>query len=578
MPGTHADPAFMAKLARRTHMNENSMVAFAGAIAGLAGIFILFHLFRAGGRRYGYNRKVETKPSFLVGISREARGVFLRKVPTLPSAGHMVIILLYLAINVIVTFTNNDNNNFNLHANIAARTGWMAIGNLLIVVFLALKNTPLAFLTAWSYERLNVLHRVSGYTTICFVIVHASSYSSYFATQHRLSRLTEIDEVYGMVAGVSFLILGIAGGLIRRWWYELFYYIHVAFWMLAIIMTGLHQPELSKKIIYVTCVAAGIWVLDRLVRLARLIINSANNSVSLTPLPNGGTRVTLTKPPIRASAGQHCFLWVPRIRCAEMHPFTIAAADPVEFVVASHDGFTRALHQHAQDHPGEPLKASVEGAYGAFPDPMTHDKVVLVAGGSGASFAFGVALDMLKKMGSEDKKSIQFVWMIRHQSYSSWFGEHLKTLQSDSHISVQVYVTRRESSAMATAKTSSTPETSSRSLSIISDPEKIEMHKLTIPPNSGSVDLEKMSPTSLDDSPSSPTSSINPFPTAIVAYKRPDVPQLIRTAVEKTSKDERVLIMGCGPESLMTAVRNTTVDCIRRDGPSVELHCEQFGW
>ena len=40
-----------------------------------------------------------------------------------------------------------------------------------ITVFLALKNTPLAILTAYSYERLNSLHRIAGYTTLVYTIL-----------------------------------------------------------------------------------------------------------------------------------------------------------------------------------------------------------------------------------------------------------------------------------------------------------------------------------------------------------------------------------------------------------------------
>ena len=63
-----------------------------------------------------------------------------------------------------------------------------------------------------------------------------------------------------------------------------------------------------------------------------------------------------------------------------------------------------------------------------------------------------------------------------------------------------------------------------------------------------------------------------------ISYTRPDVADLVRSSIEATAADKRVLVMGCGPEGLMKCVRDTTASCIRSDGPSVELHCEQFGW
>lgn len=288
------------------------------------------------------------------------------------------------------------------------------MANLVIVVIFGLKNTPLAPVLARSYEGLNVLHRVAGYTTLVLVVIHASLYSSYFAGQGRPERLLERNDIFGIVAGLAFLILAFAGGVIRRWSYELFYYIHVGFWIVAIVTTALHQPKIRDKLVYAPIASAAIWGLDRLVRMTRLAVYSINNSATLTPLSNGGTRVTLLKPPMGAVAGEHCFLWIPSIRLCETHPFTIAGKGPLEFVVASYDGFTRDLHKYAVGNPGVSLRASVEGPYGAIPNAASYDKVVLVAGGSGASFTFGMALNMLEKIGDK-KKRIVFVWIVRYE-------------------------------------------------------------------------------------------------------------------------------------------------------------------
>lgn len=269
-------------------------------------------------------------------------------------------------------------------------------------------------MTAWSYERLNVLHQVAGYSTVIHVILHTSCYCSYFVNAGRSSRLLHIEEIFGMAAGVCFFSLAFSGMVIRNWWYELFYYLHISFWIIGIVMVGLHQPEFSKKIIYVTCVCGGIWVIDRLIRMARLAIYSVSNEVTIQPLPNGATRVTLKKPPIGAVSGKHCFLWIPRVRSCETHPFTIAAMDPLEFVITSYDGFTRDLHQYALRHPGVSLKASVDGPYGTFPDAIDCDRMVLVSGGSGASFTFGSALNALKRIPDDKEKKVTFVWIVKN--------------------------------------------------------------------------------------------------------------------------------------------------------------------
>lgn len=318
-------------------------------------------------------------------------------------------------------------------SNIASRSGWcvsptlietvqkpnhilprLAIANLVFVIFFALKNTPLAFLTAWSYERLNCLHRIAGYTAVSHVIIHTSCYSYYFCSMNRCSRLLETSDIFGIVAGSCWALLALAAIFIRRWWYELFYYIHVTLWIVSIVSIGLHQSKFTTKIVIGTVVAGSMWGLDRLIRFVRLMINSTNNTATLTPLPNGGTRVTLAKPPMGAISGKHCFLWIPRIRLFETHPFTIASADPLEFVVVSHNGFTGDLHKYAIDHPGQPLKASIEGPYGTVPDPSAFETVVLVAGGSGASFTFGLAHALLGRVTSSTTRRVVFVWVVKY--------------------------------------------------------------------------------------------------------------------------------------------------------------------
>lgn len=289
----------------------------------------------------------------------------------------------------------------------------MAIANLVVTICLSIKNTPLSYI-AWSYERVNILHQVAGGTTFSFAVLHVSFYTSYFVQQGRSARLLYRDEICGMVAALCLLMLVFSAAVVRNWWYELFYYMHICSWMVGIITLGLHQPEFTKKIIFITLVVAGIWLLDRIVRLSSLAINSVSNEVTLHPLANGGTRVCVKKPPPRVASGKHCFLWIPKVRSFEMHPFTIAAVDPLEFVIASYDGFTGDLHRLASANPGVVLKGSVNGAYGTFPDALEYDTLLFVAGGSGASFTFGVVLNALKRMQPDDERKIIFVWLVKH--------------------------------------------------------------------------------------------------------------------------------------------------------------------
>lgn len=85
-----------------------------------------------------------------------------------------------------------------------------------VVVFLAMKNTPLAILTPYSYERLNGLHRVAGYTTLAHTIVHAVAYTHYFLTTGRPEKFSEAHIIAAIVLGFAVLFTVLAGVFLKR--------------------------------------------------------------------------------------------------------------------------------------------------------------------------------------------------------------------------------------------------------------------------------------------------------------------------------------------------------------------------
>lgn len=103
----------------------------------------------------------------------------------------------------------------------------------------------------------------------------------------------------------------------------------------------------------------------------------------------------------------------------ESHPFTLVSEQPIEFVVRVHDGFTRDLYAKASKNPHDAaatslLRCSVDGAYGRTMDFMEFDRLIFIAGGSGASFTFPIALDIANKCNNLNvSKTIEFIWIVR---------------------------------------------------------------------------------------------------------------------------------------------------------------------
>lgn len=612
-----ADPTLHAKMkmfAERQIANELMMTHFAAGVCGIIALVTMLHLTR---RFYVRTLRGEggAKPTPfwaepLVSVSRIAHSGLLKRLTPFPSISHALLVATYLGINVACSVTDIKLTSYAAYAN---RAGWLASANLIVVIFLALKHTPLAPLSTVSYERLNPLHQLAGFLTILLTILHAILYTVYFMLDGRSSKLREPSDVSGIVAGFAMVLMGAVPLLLKKSRYEVFYVAHITTFVALIFTTAFHQPKTAKKVAIVTAVAGAMWAADRLMRCVRMGINAVNNEVELHPLPDGGTRLLLKKAPARTRAGKHCFLWIPIVRRFQTHPFSVVAVTPAggaEFVIHSRNGFTKALHEYAMANPGTSIRAAADGAYGAFPDPGVEgfDKVVLIAGGSGGSFAFGVAGELLREMEKEQqaaeregrearKTEVDFVWAVRGRENLSWFTEHLRLLKSHSHapnVSVSLHVTRHPHSAFPESDESDST-TSVPAFQFSEKAPECRSIDLAVPTSSLSSQTEASAPIDEDKELGLPLDRMvtgsseeegrgrrgdgdSQHEGHPLRNGRPDVGAIIEAAIASLSAEKRLLVTACGPEELMRVVRATASRGIKRQGPGVSVHCETFGW
>lgn len=192
-----------------------------------------------------------------------------------------------------------------------------------------------------------------------------------------------------------------------------FYIFHVVMYMLILIMVGMHRPDFKTSTIKIIISAACLWFTEHFLRLAKLCWYFFGNRASVTVLPDDTMRVTLKRSIRYCTPGSHGFLWIPAVRMFETHPFTLVSNNPVEFVIRAQDGFTRDLYNTARKEPGKLLLCSMDGGYGKGPD-LVFSSVVLVAGGSGASFTFSIALDLVERASRTDhQQTIDFIWTVK---------------------------------------------------------------------------------------------------------------------------------------------------------------------
>lgn len=303
---------------------------------------------------------------------------------------------------------------------------------------MALKHTPLAPLSGHSYEKLRPLHKIAGYTCILTSVLHGITFLKEAADAEILYYMKTRKDLTGAIAGLAMVIIGCStitwfprrhyeGRSINRSLCAVltrgvaFYIIHLVLFLLILILIGFHRPEFSSKTLIVIILIACMWFTDRALRFIKMTWNFFGNYATLTPMSDGAVRIRLHRS-IRCKPGSHAFLWMPSIRFFESHPFTLVSSEPVEFLIRKYDGYTNDLYKLAHERPGQTVRCSVDGGYGQVPDFMNFDKVVLVSGGSGASFTFAVALDLIKRcIEANVVKSIDFIWTVRYQSTCIWF-------------------------------------------------------------------------------------------------------------------------------------------------------------
>ncbi|KAJ6013726.1 hypothetical protein N7540_008317 [Penicillium herquei] len=535
--------------ALRQHNNEWSNKYFAIAIGAIMVLFAVYHWASVLHTKSGS----KSNPTLTLKY-REVRR-FLSSSTMGLRTDRSILYIIYWAINLILALTNVD---LGEPSYVAKRFGWISIANLVLLVFLALKNTPLAPLTGKSYEKLRPLHKVAGYTCIVSTLLHAIVYLAAWSATGDLESMTERKNYCGAIAGMAMVIIGVSTiTYFMRGYYELFYLLHIVMFILIMITVGMHRPVFSSHTVIIVIFTACLWTLDRIIRGLKVVWNFFGNSATLTALPSNALRVKLSRP-MYASPGSHAFLWVPSIRWVESHPFTLLSSNPSEFVIRVYDGFTRDLYKAAQETPGNSLRCSVDGAYGQVPDFKGFDRAVLIAGGSGASFTFAIALDLINAP-KTSVKAIDFIWIVREKECLEWFAQELKQVEIHPNVNILIHVTRSTDLSGAPYSTDLQSEKVSLDNAVEPSPVQTPTHDL----EKGALEKSTILQASLND----------------IRPGRPDIGKLIADAVVlNSSTEDRIIIGACGPSDLMSTIRQAVHSDIHNDGPSLTLYTEEFEW
>ncbi|KAF3036329.1 hypothetical protein E8E12_006422 [Didymella heteroderae] len=307
------------------------------------------------------------------------------------------------------------------YLHLTKRFGQIGASQLPLHYLLAMRApySPVQWITRLSHEQLKAAHQVLGRIVYLLFTLHAVFYFVFFAMSGFLAkRIKDWDVIFGLITLALFAAISTTAlSFVRRRNYRVFYISHIAIANLIIVPMYLHVSHIRLYIYEIIAVEC-LHLLFRALRLktyqGTLRLLPGTNLVQIRiPLPDKhaaldwapGQHVYLTRPWGSAKQPTYYQQW---LMANKSNPFTIASLPSIDrellLVARTLNGNTRHLaalaQKLAQGGSGLPMlptatgdiaivPLALEGPYGAssrLPDLTDFDKVLLVAGGVGATF------------------------------------------------------------------------------------------------------------------------------------------------------------------------------------------------
>ncbi|KAF3808246.1 Ferric/cupric reductase transmembrane component 2 [Colletotrichum gloeosporioides] len=509
---------------------------------------------------------------------------------TPPPLGRVLILLAYWAVIIYMMAADAVVKDAYFWERIGFRNAWVTIMQMPLVYLLSMKVSVVGLITGTSHERLNWLHRWVARTMFVTATVHGFHFwtewvrADFVETQLKIMPYIK----HGMGAW-GLLVWAFVSGMkpVRGMAYEVFVVQHVLSAVIFIWLVYVHIPVYARQYLWFT---VALICFDRLARwallawqntrprLSRSLSSSSckgmkrlGHEVQVRAVGSSTTVLTIKDVHFSWKAGQHLYLWLPRVGPFEAHPYTIACAhqlpetcicNSIQLVVRSHGGFSRRLHKFAERMAGsggrkDTLTGFVLGPFGAPPRWDMYETMVLISASTGASFTLPILESVVQSRRRICTTRVDFILMARQGEEIEFYTQRLREAMDraqDVGVEVRVHVAiTRSGKAREGEMTTvlySDRDTSSGSSA---------QHRRIASDGSedgggyqekGVMDVEKGGA----GVPLTPRRSGSTMGMVKEYYSRPDLKELIRDPVEAAGGETSVVV--CGGQSLTSSVRN----------------------
>lgn len=333
---------------------------------------------------------------------------------TPPPLGRVLVLLSYWAMIVYFMSWNVVQDDAYFWERIGYRNAWVSIMQLPLIFLLSMKFNIIGFLIGSSHERLNWLHRWVARTMFITATVHGW----HFWTEWVRADFVELELSimplvrYGLGAwGVLLLNVVVGFVPIRRMVYEVWLIQHILSSITMLVLLCYHIPA---DAMYLLWMSVSFLAIDRAARWAlaawqntRLKPNKSScqgmkrlgHNISARAVGDSVTVLTIKDVHFKWHAGQHIYLWVPRLGFLESHPYTIACAhqikgtcccNSIQLIIRAHKGFSKRIHNFAVKNPTKVLTGFVLGPFGVTTKWDTYETLILIGASTGASFTIPI--------------------------------------------------------------------------------------------------------------------------------------------------------------------------------------------
>ncbi|KAL7791562.1 hypothetical protein V8C37DRAFT_382100 [Trichoderma ceciliae] len=502
---------------------------------------------------------------------------------TPPPLGRVLVLLCYWSVIAYFMSWQAVVHDVNYWERIGYRNAWVTITQLPMLFLLSTKVNVLGFLIGTSHERLNWLHRWVARTMFVTCTVHGFNFWTEWVRADFVQLELEIMPMvkYGLGAWAILLWNVVIGFVpIRRLAYEIWLLQHVAASIVMLVLVYMHIPTNARFLFWM---AVSFLVFDRAARWALLLWQNLSikaggstcqgrrrvgHQVLARAVGSSTTVVTIKDVHFDWAAGQHIYLWVPRLGLLEAHPYTIACArrieatcccNSIQLILRKHKGFSKRIHSFASQNSGATLTGFLSGPYGTPPRWDIYETMVLIGASTGASFT----LPLLEAAAQADSvgcvRRIDVLMVARTYGEIEYYVERAQRageVLSQKGVAVNIHVAITTSALGDDGLPLSRNETNISSITTSSQSSG----------NSSIVAAEKSSCCCDNKAGGDEKTSSSSLPVVRQYTTRPSVEQLIRQPVEDAYGETAVVVCG-GPEIVAT-----TRNCVSRLSDERAVH------